>query len=57
MGLCPPRLLRLRRGPELLRPFAARKAFIYVLKIIAQVLPLIASARRLPRHWIAFIDN
>ena len=43
--------------PELLRPFAARKAFIYVLEILAQVLPLVVFARRLPPHWIAFIDN
>ncbi|CAE7295967.1 PUB3, partial [Symbiodinium sp. CCMP2456] len=38
--------------PELLQPFAARKAFIYVLEILAQVLPLVVFARRLPPHWI-----
>jgi len=43
--------------PELLQPFVARKAFIYVLEILAQVLPLVVFAPRLPPHWIAFIDN
>ena len=33
--------------PEHLAPFAARKAFIYVLEIVAQVLPLVTFARRL----------
>ncbi|OLP88924.1 hypothetical protein AK812_SmicGene29674 [Symbiodinium microadriaticum] len=36
---------------------AARKAFIYVLEIVAQVLPLVTFARRLSPFWIAFIDN
>ena len=43
--------------PEHLAPFAARKAFIYVLEIVAQVLPLVTFARRLSPFWIAFIDN
>ena len=30
--------------PEHLAPFAARKAFIYVLEIVAQVLPLVTFA-------------
>ncbi|CAE7450545.1 PUB3, partial [Symbiodinium sp. KB8] len=42
---------------EHLAPFAARKAFIYVLEIVAQVLPLVTFARRLSPFWIAFIDN
>ena len=40
---------------EHLAPFAARKAFIYVLEIVAQVLPLVTFARRLSPYWIAFI--
>ena len=43
--------------PEHLALFAARKAFIYVLEIVAQVLPLVTFARRLSPFWIAFIDN
>ena len=43
--------------PEHLAPFAARKAFIYVLEIVAQVLPLVTFARRLSPFWVAFIDN
>ena len=62
LGLRPapgrPRLLRLGViKPEHLAPFAARKAFIYVLEIVAQVLPLVTFARRLGPFWIAFIDN
>ena len=37
--------------------FAARKAFIYVLEIVAQVLPLAAFSSVLPMRWLAFIDN
>ena len=40
-----------------LETFAARKAFIYVLEILAQVLALVAVNRRLPSRWLAFIDN
>ena len=36
--------------------FLARRAFIYVLEIIAQVL-LVAFASFLPPRWLAFIDN
>ena len=43
--------------PEHLAPFATRKAFIYVLEIVAQVLPLVTFARRLNPFWIAFFDN
>ena len=53
-------LLRPRLGPgELPGPglFASRRAFIYVLEIIAQVLALVTMARRLPPRWLAFIDN
>ena len=39
------------RQPEHLAPFAAQKAFINVLEIVAQVLPLVTFARRLPPHW------
>ena len=38
-------------------PFASRRAFMYVLELLAQVLPVITFARRLPLHWLAFIDN
>ena len=40
-----------------LKHFAARKAFIYVLEILAQVFALVAFGRRLPRFWLAYIDN
>ena len=40
-----------------LGPLAARKAFIYVLEIVAQVLPLVTFARRLSPCWVAFVDN
>eukprot|EP00439_Symbiodinium_sp_Y106_P037591 s1758_g4.t1 len=30
---------------------------MYVLELLAQVLPVITFARRLPLHWLAFIDN
>ena len=37
--------------------YASRRAFFYVLEILAQVLRVITFARRLPLHWMAFIDN
>ena len=40
-----------------LRRFASRKAFIYVLEIVAQLLPLLAFGARLPSLWTAYIDN
>ncbi|CAE7195818.1 eIF3-S7 [Symbiodinium natans] len=40
-----------------LRRFASRKAFIYVLEIVAQLLPLLAFGERLPSFWTAYIDN
>ena len=40
-----------------LAAFGSRRAFIYVLEIVAQVLALTALARRLPERWLAFIDN
>ena len=43
--------------PEHLAPFTARQAFIYVVGIMAQVLPLVDFARGLHPYWIAFIDN
>ncbi|CAE7341292.1 unnamed protein product [Symbiodinium natans] len=33
------------------------KAFIYVLEIVAQLLPLLAFGDRLPSFWTAYIDN
>ena len=39
--------------PKHLRPFASRRAS-YVLEILAQVLPVITFARRLPQQWLAF---
>ena len=48
--------LRLAFG-RALQPFASRRAFIYVLEMLAQVFPVITFARRLPLHWLAFIDN
>ena len=42
---------------DFLHVFAARKAFIYVLEILAQVLALVTMGRRLPQRWLAFIDN
>ena len=44
--------------PEhLLKHFASRKAFIYALEVIAQVVAACTFARRLPVHWVAFVDN
>ena len=40
-----------------LRHFAARRAFIYVLDIVAQLIALATFARQLPELWIAWIDN
>ena len=62
LGFCAvhrrPGVLRLRcHQPEHLAPFVARKAFIYVFEMIAQVLPLVTFARRLSQQWKAFIDN
>ena len=37
--------------------FSARRVFLSVLEIIAQVLPLAAFASFLPQGWLAFIDN
>ena len=37
--------------------FASRRAFIYVLEILAQVLALVTLSRHLPARWLAFIDN
>ena len=37
--------------------FAERKAFIYALEILAQVLAIAAFAARLPPLWTAYIDN
>ena len=37
--------------------FASRRAFIYVLEILAQVLALVTLSRQLPARWLAFIDN
>ena len=37
--------------------FAERKAFIYALEILAQVLAIATFAARLPPLWTAYIDN
>ena len=42
---------------EFLELFASRRAFIYVLEILAQVLALVTLAGRLPQRWLAFIDR
>ena len=42
---------------EFLELFASRRALIYVLEILAQVLALVTLAGRLPQRWLAFIDN
>ena len=41
----------------LLNTLVSRKAFIYALEIVAQIIALISFGRRLPTSWIAFIDN
>ena len=48
-----------RRVPikSFLNLFAARKAFIYVLEIFAQLMAASVFAKRLPQLWIAWIDN
>ena len=43
--------------PTLLNTLVSRKAFIYSLEIVAQVIALVSFGRRLPMSWIAFIDN
>ena len=43
--------------PWFLDVFAERKAFIYALEILAQVLALAAFAAKLPPLWTAYIDN
>ena len=40
-----------------LKHFAAHRAFIYVLEIIAQLIALTTFARHLPELWVAWIDN
>ena len=40
-----------------LKHFAARRAFIYVLEIVAQLIVLSTFARHLPEFWVAWIDN
>ena len=42
---------------EHLEAFTTRKAFIYALEILAQVIAATAFGGRLPAMWIAFIDN
>ena len=42
---------------EHLTAFTTRKAFIYALEILAQVIAATAFGGRLPAMWIAFIDN
>ena len=42
---------------EVLRAFVTRKAFIYALEVVAQVIALAAFGRWIPSAWIAFIDN
>jgi hypothetical protein len=37
--------------------FASRRAFIYLLEIVAQVMAQVALARFLPPSFVAFIDN
>ena len=37
--------------------FASRRAFIYLLEIVAQVMAQAALARFLPPAFVAFIDN
>ena len=39
------------------RHFFTRRSYIYVLEIMAQVIPLVRLADRLPRHITLFIDN
>ena len=40
-----------------LKHFAARRAFIYVLQIVAQLIALSTFARHLPELWVAWIDQ
>ena len=35
----------------------SRKAFIYALEILAQLMATLSLAKRLPTSWLAFIDN
>ena len=42
---------------EHLAAFTTRKAFIYALEILAQVIAATAFGGRLPAMWVALIDN
>ena len=44
-------------GHSVLRQITSRKAFIYALEVFAQLVAVLALAKRLPRDWLAFIDN
>ncbi|CAE7040028.1 kanC [Symbiodinium sp. CCMP2592] len=39
------------------REFTSRRAYIYMLEIVAQILPLFAMQRQLDRHVLLFVDN
>ena len=43
--------------PEVLSFFASRKAYIYVLEIIAQIVAAITSHSVLSPYWLGFCDN
>jgi hypothetical protein len=42
---------------SVIRHFCSRRAYIFFLEILAQLIPLMTLAVRLPRFWIGFIDN
>ena len=42
---------------SILNQSTSRKAFIYALKIFAQLMAILSLAQRLPVNWLAFIDN
>eukprot|EP00438_Fugacium_kawagutii_P030366 Skav223249 [mRNA] locus=scaffold2231:525208:526590:- [translate_table: standard] len=46
-----------RLPSELLQKFTSREAYIYILEIVAQVLPLIVCRKWLPQHTWCWCDN
>ena len=41
----------------ILRHFCSRRAYIFVLEAVAQILPVLALKQRLPKQLLLFMDN
>ena len=42
---------------DILAAFVTRRAFIYALEVVVQIIALASFGRRMPETWIAFIDS